>query len=160
MVLSPVVTRGSHWLPRYISCVPLRGLIRRLECKQHLGLPPYGKISASTSWPSPRRAVCQAEDGHLFSNKGWCSKKKYRALRRPFEAQLGYDVRTDLEHDQWLQFDLGHPSTVTSLITKGRADTNQEQWVTKYRLSFSNDSRLWIYYKEKLQNDPKVSLPR
>jgi hypothetical protein len=61
-----------------------------------------------------------------------------------------------LEYDQWLEFDLGHPSTVTSLITKGRADTNNEQWVTKYKLSFSNDTHLWIYYKDKSQIEPKV----
>ncbi|CAF0938475.1 unnamed protein product [Adineta steineri] len=106
------------------------------ECKQYLGLPPYGKITASTTWPSRRRATCQPQDGYLMSNKGWCSKRKYR-------------------HDQWLEFDLGHPSTVTSLITKGRRDTSQEQWVTKYRVSFSNDSRLWVYYKDKLQSEPK-----
>ncbi|CAF1070490.1 unnamed protein product [Rotaria sordida] len=107
------------------------------ECKQYLGLPPYGKISASTTWPSRRRATCQAEDGYIMSNKGWCSKRRYR-------------------YDQWLEFDLGHPSTVTSLITKGRGDTNQEQWVTKYKVSFSNDTRLWFYYKDKSQIEPKV----
>ncbi|CAF1261954.1 unnamed protein product [Adineta steineri] len=53
-------------------------------------------------------------------------------------------------HDQWLEFDLEHPSTVTSLITKGRRDTSQEQWVTKHPISFSNDSRLWVYDKDKL----------
>lgn len=63
-----------------------------------------------------------------------------------------------VEHDQWLEFDLGHPSTVTSLITKGRGDMNQDQWVTKYKVSFSNDTRLWLYYKDKLQIEPKVRL--
>lgn len=61
-----------------------------------------------------------------------------------------------LEHDQWLEFDLGHPSTVTSLLTKGRSDTTQDQWVTRYRVSFSNDTRLWLYYKDKSQIEPKV----
>ncbi|CAF3828649.1 unnamed protein product [Adineta steineri] len=106
------------------------------ECKQYLGLPPYGKISASTSWPYRRRASCQPEDGYIMSNKGWCSRKRYK-------------------HDQWLEFDLGHPSTVTSLITKGRGDTTQDQWVTKYKVSFSNDTRLWLYYKDKSQIEPK-----
>jgi hypothetical protein len=48
-----------------------------IECKQYLGLPPYGKIRASTTWPSRRRSSCQPEDGYLMSNKGWCSKKRY-----------------------------------------------------------------------------------
>lgn len=63
-----------------------------------------------------------------------------------------------LEYDQWLEFDLGHPSTVTSLITKGRGDTDQDQWVTKYKVSFSNDTRLWVYYKEKSQIEPRVCI--
>lgn len=53
---------------------------------------------------------------------------------------------------------MGHPSTVTSLITKGRGDMNQDQWVTKYKVSFSNDTRLWLYYKDKLQIEPKVRI--
>ncbi len=48
-----------------------------IECKQYLGLPPYGKIRASTTWPARRRSSCQPEDGYLMSNKGWCSKKRY-----------------------------------------------------------------------------------
>jgi hypothetical protein len=48
-----------------------------IECKQYLGLPPYGKMSASTTWPYRRHASCQAEDGYIMSNKGWCSKLKY-----------------------------------------------------------------------------------
>ncbi|UJR21404.1 hypothetical protein I4U23_024494 [Adineta vaga] len=134
----PIMTRFIKFHPmEWYSHPSLRvEIIGCQECKQYLGLPPYGKISASTTWPSRHRATCQAEDGYLLTNKGWCSKKKYK-------------------HDQWLEFDLGHPSTVTSLITRGRADTNQEQWVTKYRVSFSNDSRLWIYYKDKLQSEPK-----
>lgn len=51
--------------------------VSHLECKQQLGLPPYGKISASTSWPYRRRASCQPEDGYIMSNKGWCSRKRY-----------------------------------------------------------------------------------
>ena len=48
-----------------------------IECKQYLGLPPYGRISASTTWPSRQRATCQPEDGHIMSNKGWCSRRRY-----------------------------------------------------------------------------------
>ena len=125
-----------------------------VECKQHLGLPPYGKISASTSWPYRRRASCQPEDGYLMSNKGWCSRKRYSQYWR--KSSENSCNKLLVEHDQWLEFDLGHPSTVTSLITKGRGDTSQEQWVTKYKVSFSNDSRLWLYYKDKSQIEPKV----
>ncbi len=109
-----------------------------------MGLPPYGKIRASTTWPSRQHSSCQPEDGYIMSNKGWCSKNRYSSFK--------------LEYDQWLEFDLGHPSTVTSLITKGRADINHDQWITKYKVSFSNNTHLWIYYKDKSQIEPKVCL--
>jgi hypothetical protein len=41
------------------------------------------------------------------------------------------------------------------LITKGRCDQG-EQWVTKYTLAFSNDTRLWIYYNDAQRIEPKV----
>jgi hypothetical protein len=44
---------------------------------------------------------------------------------------------------------------VTALITKGRGDRG-EQWVTKYILAFSNDTRLWVYYNDAQRTEPKV----
>ena len=57
---------------------------------------------------------------------------------------------------QWLQFDIGPPTLVTGLITKGRGDTGKKNWVTRYRLSYSNDSQIWYYYKDASHLDPKV----
>ncbi len=57
--------------------------------------------------------------------------------------------------DNWLQTDIGHPTRITALITKGRGD-HGEQWVTKYTLAFSNDTRLWIYYNDAQRIEPKV----
>ena len=58
--------------------------------------------------------------------------------------------------NQWLQFDIGPPTLVTGLITKGRGDTGKKHWVTRYRLSYSNDSQIWYYYKDASHLDPKV----
>lgn len=57
--------------------------------------------------------------------------------------------------DNWLQVDIGHPTRVTALVTKGRGDRG-EQWVTKYILAFSNDTRLWVYYNDAQRPMPKV----
>ncbi len=57
--------------------------------------------------------------------------------------------------DNWLQIDIGHPTRVTALVTKGRGDRG-EQWVTKYILAFSNDTRLWVYYNDAQRTEPKV----
>jgi hypothetical protein len=60
-----------------------------------------------------------------------------------------------LVKDNWLQIDIGHPTRVTALVTKGRGDRG-EQWITKYILAFSNDTRLWVYYNDAQRTEPKV----
>jgi hypothetical protein len=60
-----------------------------------------------------------------------------------------------LVKDNWLQIDIAHPTRVTALVTKGRGDRG-EQWVTKYILAFSNDTRLWVYYNDAQRTEPKV----
>ena len=44
-------------------------------CKQYIGLPPYGKISASSVKNADEGSSCTAEDGFIMTNKGWCSRK-------------------------------------------------------------------------------------
>jgi len=55
---------------------------------------------------------------------------------------FGYTV------EQWLQLDVGPPSLVTAIVTKGRGDTGRRQWVTRYRVAYSNDSQVWTFYRE------------
>ena len=43
-------------------------------CKEPLGLPPYGKIKASTY--RKNADSCQPDDGNILSHKGWCARKK------------------------------------------------------------------------------------
>ena len=58
--------------------------------------------------------------------------------------------------NQWLQFDVGPPTLITGLVTKGRSDTRRKHWVTRFRVSYSNDSKVWYYYKDASHLDPKV----
>jgi lactadherin len=60
--------------------------------------------------------------------------------------------------DQWIELDVGHPTLITGLVSKGRGDTVKNHWVTKYKLSFSNDSVLWTYYKDANHLEPKVNI--
>ena len=58
-------------------------------------------------------------------------------------------------NDQWLQVDLGSEHTkVTSVATQGRHD--YPQWVTKYKLTYSNDGTNFQYYREQGQTADKV----
>jgi len=47
---------------------------------------------------------------------------------------------------------------VTGVVTKGRGDGRKKHWVTEYRLSYSNDSILWHFYKDEPLQDIKVAL--
>ena len=62
-----------------------------------------------------------------------------------------------IAEDQWLELDIGHPTLVTGLVTKGRGDTEKNHWVTKYKVSYSNDSMLWTFYKDANHLEPKVN---
>ena len=47
---------------------------------------------------------------------------------------------------QWLQVDLEKYTTVTGLATQGRSD--EDQWVTKYRMQYSDDGVSFYLYTE------------
>ncbi len=53
-------------------------------------------------------------------------------------------LKNDL--NQWLQVDLGSYTKVTRVATQGR--NGHDQWVTKYRLQYSNDGVSFQVYKE------------
>jgi len=49
--------------------------------------------------------------------------------------------------DHWLQFDLGSSLTVSGVVTQGRANiglpTFAPEWVTSYKVQYSNDDLNW-----------------
>ena len=56
--------------------------------------------------------------------------------------------------DQWLQIDLGSKHEVTGLATQGR--NGYGQWVTKYKVQYSNNGVNFQYYMEQGQAAIKV----
>ena len=56
--------------------------------------------------------------------------------------------------NQWLQIDLGSYTIVTGIATQGR--NVYDQWVTKYKLQYSDDRVNFHYYKLPGQSSPKV----
>jgi len=48
------------------------------------------------------------------------------------------------DNKQWLQIDLGTPTTVTRVATQGRQGSSQ--WVTSYSLSYSLTGSYWVRY--------------
>ena len=54
-----------------------------------------------------------------------------------------------------MELDLGPPTTITGLVTRGRGD--KKHWVTSYSVSYSNDSNVWFYYKDANHLEAKVA---
>ena len=56
--------------------------------------------------------------------------------------------------DQWIQVDFGSYTRVTSVATQG--SYNDDQWVTKYRLQYSDDGMTFQSYKKPGDKSTKV----
>ncbi|XP_066270054.1 chitin synthase chs-2-like [Branchiostoma lanceolatum] len=52
----------------------------------------------------------------------------------------------EFNDDQYLQIDLGEDMVFTGVVTQGKSSTSE--WVTRYRLLYSDDGELWQYYKD------------
>ena len=48
-------------------------------------------------------------------------------------------------HNQYFQVNFRRPTKITAVATQGRQNANQ--WVTQYRLSYSQDGLSWVFYK-------------
>ena len=46
--------------------------------------------------------------------------------------------------NQWLQIDLGTPTTVTKVATQGRQESSE--WIPSYSLSYSLTGSYWVQY--------------
>ena len=51
------------------------------------------------------------------------------------------------DSNQWFQVDLGKITPVTHVATQGRNSYSPGQWVTKYKLQFSDDGASFLLYK-------------
>lgn len=72
-------------------------------------------------------------------------------------SSFNIDDFISIEDNEWIELDVGHPTLITGLISKGRNDIKKEHWVTKYKISYSNDSVFWTYYKDANHLEAKVN---
>ena len=74
-------------------------------------------------------------------------------LTRNGEKQGGWTALTD-DRNQWLQVDLNTFARVTVIATQGR--NGFKEWVTKYKLQYSDDGVTFNFYKESDSSSEKV----
>ena len=91
-------------------------------------------LSDDNSSPSKARLHLK-EDQNLPGGVGWSALKN--------------------DHHQWLQVDLGGYTTVTRVATQGR--TGSSEWVTSYKLQYSDDGMNFQFYKQHGDKSAKVS---
>ncbi|XP_015762694.1 PREDICTED: lactadherin-like isoform X2 [Acropora digitifera] len=94
------------------------------------------QLTASSQW-----------DGNHAPSQGKLNYQESRIKSGAWAAALN-------NGHQWLQVDLGSQKTVRTLATQGRnydphwPHGSHAQWVTKYKLQYSNDGLHFQYYKE------------
>ena len=111
------------------------------ECQDALGMESgeisNGQVSASSEWDGNHAAIQARLYFEAASGKAGSWSAKYNNL------------------DQWLQIDLGSKHTlVTGLATQGR--NGYGQWVTKYKVQYSDNGVNFQYYMEQGQAAVKV----
>ena len=98
-------------------------------------------------------------DAQISASSQWDANHAAFQGRLHFQKSPGiagsWSARTN-DVNQWLQIDLGNQVTkVTRLATQGR--NAYSQWVTKYKLQYSQDGVTFHYYSEQPHTAPKVT---
>lgn len=72
--------------------------------------------------------------------------KPYNARLNKHYGNCAWIPRSGLQHNSWIEVDLGGLTRVTGIATQGRR--TYTQWVTSYTVSYSNDRQYWKFCEE------------
>ena len=107
------------------------------------------QLSASTQWVSPPSRSGKPPIVYGAKNA------RLKNTREP--APCWTPANHNQNKKQWLQVNFGHPYTkITRIATQGNPDA--DEWVTEFKLQYSDDGQIFHYYKEQGQNTDKVSI--
>ena len=97
------------------------------------------------------------EDAQITASSQWDANHAAVQARLNFLAgggkAGGWSARYN-NPSQWIQVDLAMYTKVTQILTQGR--NGHGQWVTKYKLQYSEGGMLFRNYRVPGQNLPKV----
>ena len=70
-----------------------------------------------------------------------------RLNRLPEGNTTGSWSAKSIDTNQWIQADLRVLTRVTGVMIQGRAEEVQSQWVTKFKVQYSDDGVIWKYVR-------------
>lgn len=101
------------------------------KCNSIINYEPRTIYQASSIRSWFREKGCDASEAFIDGNNGWCSKWN--------------------NIYQWISVDIGPPTKIVGVVTRGRGSV-KSQWVTSYKISYSNDSIKWHFIKDDENN--------
>ncbi|XP_071850615.1 lactadherin-like isoform X3 [Apostichopus japonicus] len=103
--------------------------------------------------PAPEGSCCErfGLNVNRDSNVVITASSSYGYNHRPQRAALFEDDQGGVSGwgpatknaDEWIQVDFGSPRQVTGVLLQGRGFTQVKQWVTSFRILFSNDGEIF-----------------
>ena len=98
-------------------------------------------------------------DGQISASSEYSvnyTANRARLYIQPSRGKSGAWLPKYNDANQWLQVDLGNNETrITRVATQGKSGFCC-QWVTKFKLQYSDDGVNFTYYREEGQNASKV----
>ena len=96
-------------------------------------------------------------DSQIRASSEWASKLAAQQARLHFVKTVfgAWSGKLNDIH-QWLQVDLLNTTRVSGVATQGRNGCSCNQWVTKYKLKYSEDRQAFKFYRRSGDNSDKV----
>ena len=110
-------------------------ILARLGCTGLIAAIPNSQLSASSVWSPPT------------SDHG-VDRSRLGTTDLGFDIGIGAFATGVNQVDEWIQADLGSIQTVSKVATQGRnqgPSGEHNQWVTSYKLAYSNDGSSFTY---------------
>ena len=97
------------------------------------------------------------KDSYITASSEWDANHAAPQARLNFQAGQGKTGSWSALHNddnQWLQVDLKAKAKLTGIATQGR--NAHVQWVTSYKLQYSNDEESFEFYQQQEDQADKV----
>ena len=96
-------------------------------------------------------------DSQISASSEWDSNHAAQQARLHFVKTVdgAWSAKLNDIH-QWLQVDLLNTTRVSGIATQGRNGRSSSQWVTKYKLKYSEVRQAFKFYRRSGDNSDKV----